>query len=377
MDDTPHYDLVSLGDLSRLVRHELVLLVVLALLAAVAFVGTRAVAQSIEEQGQADAAAWFERGRARMEAGDAAGAVAALREATFRAKDTWPYAEALSLALAASGQRETASQLLNRWRDREPENPAIPLQLARIEAYSGRIAEATAAYESALYGRWAADAAAERSEVRRELIHFLLEHGDRAGALSQILALGSSQPDTEEAYVDTGRLLLEAGDPARALEQFQRAIRADPDSARALAGAGQAAFQQGDDAAAIRYLEQAGAEADPDLVARARAAVDADPLRRGLSASSRRTRLLAAVDHAGARLAACPPDPAAADGATAALADFRKSLTARRVSEEPEIVEEGLARVHALLTGLPTSCPPDSRDAVYLRVGARHRRPAA
>src|SRR4051794_10743633 len=66
----------------RLLHRELVLLVALAATATAAFFLTRWFADANAAQHRRDASAWYERGRAALQAGDSTRAVAALRRAS-------------------------------------------------------------------------------------------------------------------------------------------------------------------------------------------------------------------------------------------------------------------------------------------------------
>ena len=97
-----------------------------------------------------------------------------------------------------------------------------------------------------------------------EFIQFLLSHGDRDRALSELLALKANWARTRGLQFEVARMLLQAGDPTRALAHFERVLQASPGDQLALAGAGEASFERGDYARAQRYLHAVTAGMGPN-----------------------------------------------------------------------------------------------------------------
>jgi Flp pilus assembly protein TadD len=370
---------LRLTDLPRLVHRELVLLVVLTVLAVGAYLGTQAAAAAARERVRSDAARWYERGRAQLESGEAAGAVEPLRRATARDPDEWDYGRTLAEALATAGQPALARQVLQQWRLRRPDDADVSTQLARLETRQGDADAAVAYYESALHGRWAPGALAGRQALRRELIGYLLSQQRTAPALSHVLALAANQPDEPGAHAETARLFLAAGDPRRALEHFDRALRLAPDDAVARAGAGESAFALGDYRRTIQLLRGVDDPSSRSRMQMAANVLAVDPLQPRLSFVERERRLRVAIDYALTRLAACAPAAAAASPAlppvpmAAALTAYRDGLTPRALRETPDALEEGLGLVRRALQSEAAACGPlDDQGDALLRAARDH-----
>lgn len=211
---------------------------------------------------------WYQRGQQQLRAANTQLAIDSFRHATTNDHDNSDYTLALSTALAAEDHIEEARQALLRLRASAPENGAINLNLARLAAREGKMPDAVRYYHNALFGIWPADRmASQRTQVRTELVRFLLAAGDKSQALSELLLLSSDTPDNGPARNNVGQLFLEAGDSQHALDQFTGSVRLyakDPD---ALSGAGRASFNLGDYPRARRYLEAAidNGSRSPDL----------------------------------------------------------------------------------------------------------------
>ena len=242
-----------------IVPRELVQLLVLVIAAVVLFSLTRSLAGHAEHENTRAGEIWFSQGQAQLAAGDTQAAVSALRKAMIAQRDRLDYALSLTLALAASGQQGEAWQLLQRERQRAPENPEINLQIARLAALRGDPQEAVRYYRSCLYGIWPEERTDERREVRLELVDLLLAQGQKLDAQAELLAAQRFLPDTARAYLEVGRLFLEAEDPTDALTMFTEAIRLDATSAEARVAAGDAEFAQGQYVRAARHYRAARA----------------------------------------------------------------------------------------------------------------------
>lgn len=379
MTSGPVFPRVS--QLPRFVHREFVLLLALSVAVSVAFLGTRRAAASNRRQQASDAAAWYERGRARVADGRPAAAVLAFRRAAARKPDDWRYGKALVQALIADGQTAAARQLLLLWRSQRPDDGDVSAQLARLEAGAGDAAAAIEYYQGALYGRWPQDEGGQtRQALRQELIAYLLDHGQRGSALSQVLVLSANQSDDVASHVRTGRLFLDVGEPARALDSFGRAMALDSTSADARSGAGVAAFALGDYSRALSYLRDAATPPDRALAATARAVIARDPLRRGLSTLDQRRRLAAAVDEAARRLEACRlqvvPKGTADDSFARpadALAAYRRTMSARTLRGSPDAAERGITLAARAIQVAVDRCPPRTpEDDVLLRIARLH-----
>lgn len=368
----------------RLVQREVVLLVVLALVAAVAFVFTREVAQRQHAATLDDAAEWFAIGEGHLSQGRPAEAVDALRQASNRDRSNQRYTLTLARALAAKGQLDEARAALLALRDQVPDDPDVNIALARLAATREDLAEAQRFYQNALYGVWAPGREEERQRLRVELIGLLLEHDERGRALSEVVALTTNLGDVAPARIEAGQLLLAAGDPEQALDQFVRALRLAPGDNDALAGAGEAAFVRGDYVAARRYFSRAKAlpERLTGLAAVAAVAIDGDPLATRLTMTTRRARLLAALGRTSARLEECaamrPGAAASLDPQRAEVANMASSIDARALRDRPELVDEGVDVVYRAQLAAADACgaPGHPEDRALLLIGERYAGPA-
>ena len=209
------------------------------------------------------------------------------------------------------------------------------MELARLEA---RHTDRTAVgryYQTAIVGLWRAAQRPTQRQVRTEFIEFLLNHGERDRALSELLVLEASLPDDGPSQLAAGKMLLAAGDARRAADHFARVLRLVPNDQVALAGAGEAAFELNDYAGARRYLNALEEETDrtrqlrtlTDLV------VGNDPLGPRLPMSERRRRLAAGLAQVIRRLEACqartPPEQLDARVDLAPLSPARVNSTPR------------------------------------------------
>src|SRR5689334_18649899 len=121
------------------------------------------------------ASGWYRLGQQQLKAGETKGAIEAFRNATTNDHDNGEYTLALSTALATADHIEEARQALLRLRAAAPENGEINLNLARLSAKEGKLAEAVRYYHNALFGIWPPDrTTVQRPKVRTELVQFLL-----------------------------------------------------------------------------------------------------------------------------------------------------------------------------------------------------------
>ena len=282
---------------SDFVHREIVVLAVLVAIAVVAFVVTRRFAASNEALRRRDAATWYVSGQQALERRDLDTAVTALRRATARNPDAVTYRLALAQALTVAQQDDAARQLLLGLREVQPEDSETNLRLARLEGRRGDTAAAGRYYEAAVLGLWKGEQRLARRQVRTEFIQFLLSHGDRDRALSELLALEASLGEDEGSQFEVARMLLQAGDPTRALAHFERVLQASPGDQLALAGAGEASFERGDYARAQRYLHAVtpGTDRMKELRTLTDLVIAGDPLAPRLPAGERSRRLVDAL----------------------------------------------------------------------------------
>ncbi len=330
---------------------------------------------------QNDAAEWYRRGQAALTAGRAEEAAAALRHASSEDPEDRGYSLALASALVAGHHDTSAEQVLRRLRDEQPELPEANLALARLEARRNDVTAATRDYQHALTGLWSSEREDERRGVRLELVRFLLDHDQRSRALSELLVVAVTLPDTPAAHLETGQLFLRAGDAGRALEQFQAVLRQDPQNAAALSGAGEAAFNLADYARARRYL--AADSPDPrvkslrilsDLI------LEGDPLAPRIARSERTRRMSAGIEQARGALEGCLANLAADAAPRASLESLQAELESFTTQMKPvrgavrsDLVEDGTDLAYRIERGVESSCGVTApADRALILIGGRH-----
>jgi tetratricopeptide (TPR) repeat protein len=362
---------------SSLIHREFVQLAVLVAVAIGGFFLTRVIAANNREMRLRDAAEWYQRGRRQLDAGDVDEAIESLRHATLRNRTSTQYVRTLADALARAQQFDAARSALVALRESAPEDPAINLQLGRLAVDRGDVTEATRYYHNALYAPWSADQADQRREVRLELVHVLLTHGQPNRAVAELVAVAADLPDDAVAHVRIGQLFSAGGDRPRALQQFERALRIDPDNGAALAGAGQAAFSLGDYAAAGRFLRRApddiaGVGETRDIV---NLMITIDPLGSRIGLAARRQRLADDLAYADERAAACL---AAANGPSTEGGGLRNEVRAfmdrlkRSRTLEADTIEAGLDLVDRIEQRVTRRCQPAPRDRALVLIGRLH-----
>jgi predicted Zn-dependent protease len=329
-----------------------------------------------------EAAVWFQRGRGLLEAGQAADAVEALRRATAIDPDQRAYRLALANALVVATQVDAARQVLRDLRERTPDDPAINTSLARLEVRRDDVAAAVRYYENALYGAWPADQDVARRELRMELIRYLLAHGDKGRALSQLFVLAANLPDDVPLEIQTAELFMAAGDARRALERFRHVLRSDSDNAAALAGAGEAAFDLADYGRARRYLQAVPrpTERTRELADLAELVIANDPLAPRLANEARRRRALAGLARARARLEGCALQGSAAGGAphdawpsSMEAASLAHALETTRGRETPDALERAVDLVARMEDAADAAgCAATDLDRALSLIARRH-----
>jgi predicted Zn-dependent protease len=373
----------------RIVHRDILLLVLLSAIAVAVFLFTRAMAGKEREVDARVAAVWFTEGEKQARAGDVEKAIDSFRKATSRDRDNRVYGLALANALAAAGHNEEARQALLRLRESSPENAEINLYLARLASKRGDVAEAVRYYHNALYGLWTGTQMdQERRKVRVELIHFLLDHHERSGALSEVLILGAEIPVGDDAsQTETGDLFLETGDAQHALEHFVRALAVNHSSTAALAGAGNAEFQLGDYATARRYLESAlaqglSSESVVQLLAVTKMILSNDPLAPHLTREERNKRVLVDFNQSLRRLQSCLDRRAAkTDSASPGLASLQadaltmqSKLQLINLRRDPELLRAGMELISKIEEAARASCgEPAGLDRALLLIGRKHQ----
>jgi tetratricopeptide (TPR) repeat protein len=389
-------------------RETILLLCVIGLV--IAFAITGFAARLYHGRRAEMARSWFDRGNAELKAGRAEAALSDFRTALIYAQHELPPEQQQQFelnfvqALIATGKTDEArSYLLDLW-ERGPGNSRINLELARLAAQLGNDADAKRYYNGAIYGIWdanAGDVLQRRMDARLEFYHYLIDHGEKAEAQSELLATAAAIPPDPSLHALVGRLMLEGGHPQPAFEQFQQALRLDPHSHEAQAGAGEAAFQLGNDRDAIRYLEgairegalqkrrsgpqgadTAAEETEQALVmqnlAIAQATLALDPNRPGLDPTERARRAIRAYDAAVTRIESCAKEhgialPAPSVNLTPFTDAASDELAVVALSKRIEQLNPLMEVVFQMESAATENCGPPSgpTNAAIVRIGEK------
>lgn len=353
------------------------------LLLSVLFVVTGFAARAFHRHEELLAEEWLHRGEEALAAGHTSPAIDALRNSLVYAKGNPQAQLRLAQTLAVAGRDEEARTYLRTLWEREPGNAAVNLELARLAARHGDVAEAIRYYQGSIYGVWDSDVLERRRQTRVELVHYLSGRGLKQQAVAEIIALAASLPPDPALETMAGNLFFEQGVYNRALAEFQEALRLDPRNGLALAGAGRASFELGSFVDAQRYLHQVVHVAPHDeeaanLLALSSSVVSLDPYARGLSADARAQRVLRALTLAQQRLASCsaarsavPETDIAALAQRVAAAKPRATLSALR--RDMDLFDSTAALAFDVEAHSAQVCGPGSLDDQALALIARTR----
>lgn len=367
--------------LPRGLRREAVILVGMAGLASVFWVGVTALSRLYQAQQSSLSERWTSRGNADLKSGKYKQAVEDFHSALRYSHDD--YGQQLGLAqslLGMSRTSEAAAYLETLW-EREPENGLVNRELARIAAENGDVRQALRYYHNAVYATWHGDADAERRDTRWELIKYLISLNAKAQAQSELISLAADVGDDLAPQIELGEYFLRVGDPSHALAAFELRLKANPRNAEALAGAGAAAFGLAQYPLAERYLREAAAEqpADRDLANRLQiveAAVHLNPYRREISDVERKRATVAAFHTAGERLKVCAAAANAPyNGKTLASAwsDMKPHLNENELARVPDAVNRAMNLVFEVERQASTTCGAGSpSDAALLLISGSH-----
>jgi tetratricopeptide (TPR) repeat protein len=230
-------------------------LVLLSILAVVpAFAATGVVVRLHRDQRQRLASDWVRTAEEQLGAGRPLEAAEAYRTALSYSRENPVYQLRLARALVSADRLPEARAYLVNLANRDPSQGAVNLELARVAARQDEHQTAVLHYRRAIDGYWADDATGQRRSARVELSSFLLQHGDRAAAVAELMALAADLPADAAQYTRTAQELAAAGAHIQALELFRRALEIDTRYAPAMLGAGRSAFAVADYPTARRYL---------------------------------------------------------------------------------------------------------------------------
>jgi tetratricopeptide (TPR) repeat protein len=241
----------------RLILRDSLIFVVLTLIVVALFGVTLFLFRSFTTHQQELAQRWYQRGKQDLEAHRPIDAVNDLRTALGYGPANKDYAFTLAEALDQAGKLDESFAYFSNLLEAEPGSGPLNLQLARLSAKKGVIADALRYYRASIYGNWENDALKSRRAVRLELIKSMLDYGQHDAARTELLIASEDAGDDPASLPRIASLMNEASEYALALPLFQKALAADPKNEDLLEGAGLAAFSLGHYASAEKYLQQA------------------------------------------------------------------------------------------------------------------------
>jgi Tfp pilus assembly protein PilF len=205
------------------------------------------------------------------------------------------YVLALAEAKLDQGETSEAETTLRGLLERAENDGAVNLVMARTLLRSGHVAEATAYYHRAIFGRWGADSLLQRRNARFELIDRLAQRASQPELLAELLPLEDTSPDSVALRERLARLFVVAGSPARAITAFRDVLRRDPKNADAYAGMGDAEVDLGNfRAARADFAEALRLRPADTLFTERLAVIDSvfalDPSARGVGSAERLSR---------------------------------------------------------------------------------------
>jgi tetratricopeptide (TPR) repeat protein len=132
--------------------------------------------------------------------------------------------------------------------------PSEPFARGAHALERGRLDQAEAAFAQALL---VAQGPAEIARVRNKLAVLAVQRGDRAGAVSALIAALEADPRSAAAITTVGNLLLEDGVADDAVAHYEAALRIDDGYAAAYHNLGVAQHRAGRRGEAVRLLRKA------------------------------------------------------------------------------------------------------------------------
>jgi tetratricopeptide (TPR) repeat protein len=367
----------------RLIRREIILLILLLALAVIAYLGTRALANSNRSLKEKIAATWFREGQRELRQGRANDAVAAFRKAAVNDYTSRVYLLSLATALQAAQRSSEARDLLLQVREAIPENPGVNLALARISASQRNVSEALRYYHNALFGIWTGDDVdARRQAIRRELIEFLVAQNAKEQALAETVALAAHLPGTPAAHLQLGSLFLSVDDATSALQNFTWVLHHDPQNQTALRGAGESAFKTSNYSQARRLLN---ALSDPDPKAKemletAKVVLENDPFAQRLSERERIRRTSNNIDIVKRRVEQCVTRPVSAAAVTQLQGILDKLTTQKQLlidaekHPDPNVLFSSVEFIYDAENLIAATCGPlNLQDNALLLMAQKNR----
>lgn len=337
---------------------------------------------------------WFSKGEAAFQSRQVPAALNDYRNALVYSPNNPVFQLHLAQALAAAGRLDEADSYLTNLLAESPGNGELNLELARIAVRKNQIVDAMRYYQSAIYGVWDSDPLVRRWNVRRELVEYLLTHGDVNDAQPEAIALAQEVPTGDiDRQKTAGEFLLRSGLWDRARQEFQSVLKFDSRDPEALAGAGTALYQVQSYPEALLYFNRLPSDkrAEPqiaDMIGKTRAIVSANPWAAGLSAEERARRTSDALMAAVARMTECAHEHGESLSEAPAVSDFQKfyattqsksrEWSERNLTLHPDRIDAAMVLVFQIEDAAAQRCgEPASGPDNALRVIERLREKAS
>lgn len=350
----------SCGKLNATVGVRLVFILLLVVIIA-GFAVTKMYVSYLRNLQSSLAQRWFERGNEALARDYPAVAIDDYRNALGYAEGNRGYRLRLAEALMKEGRTaEARANLLTLW-SQEPADADLNLDLARVYAEQNRPDLTVRYYRAAIDGVWASDPLQRRLDARMELVHYLMQRGDKARASAELIAMQAESPEDPAVSLRIGNLLLQLGESSRAAKSFDTVLKQNANDVAGLSGAGRAAVAMGDYPRAVHLLttadELTGSKPyspEASELALAREALDSDPYLRNLTTTQRANRVAAAFDLAMERLRSC-------------AAEQNIALTPESAATAPKNSIIALpSKKNGYVTSLvPQAAAPDSLQLLY------------
>ncbi len=373
-----------------LYANQLIVILVLSLLTAALLILAYFVSGAFRREQVRLGAEYFQRGQTALADFRADQAVADFRTALSFAPDNRFYRLRLAQALVLSNHdKEALAHFRELW-EREPGDGEVNLELARLAAHSGNMADALRFYHGAVYGLWSGDPEESRQKAWLELIGLLLSQHADTQAQSELLALSASVPARTSLNLNLASMFMRAGDDSHALSFYRSVLKTDRENQAALIGAGEASLALGDFRAAVEYFKDAArhfelpsnVQSDAQV---AEFASQADPFGKALSAMERRRRATAAFAVAGDRLHGCiqskgetSPPPPGRSPSRLQTDDVQwnalgKQVTEQSLRRDSDVIYSAMDLVFRVEEDTAAVCgEPTGKDKALLMLG-RHR----
>jgi tetratricopeptide (TPR) repeat protein len=299
-----------------------------------------------------------------------------LRTASTLDAENSEYGVGLAQAILADDRPSDAEQMLLPLLERNPNDGAANLAMARVLAKEGRLEEAKSYYHRAIYGVWPRGADQNRTVARFELIDLLARANARQELLSELLPMQDDSTNSAAQRKKIAHLFVVAGSPSRAVTIYRDVLRKDSHDADAYVGLAEAALSLGDfstaraDLLAAQKLVPADSSIIQGRIVLTDSVTALDPTQRGLSLPEqyRRSKNLLKMTLASARsclTAQAPQVAAALDSATLQVSSASAVGQSQSVEQTLSLAEQ--------LWGLRRSrCAPE-RDSgalalIHLRI---------